>query len=64
MLLGNPSTDDPRAMTQAFYNTLPVELLGKYELGKNNKSFDKVIKYNLTNEILSTNVNELNKFDF
>lgn len=50
--------------TKTFYNNIDQKILDLYGLKKNNISFEKVLYYPITEEIISTEEKDLNKFEF
>lgn len=51
--------------TEEYYNNIDDDILAKYKLSTNKISFEKVMSYQVTNEMKSTEYGELpNKFTF
>ena len=49
--------------TEKFYNDIPQEILDKSEYRKNTVSFENILFYKVTDEIMSCEEKDLGKFD-
>lgn len=63
-LLGNVNKEDVEIYTQEYYNNLPEELLAKYNLKKNLWSFEKVLHYKVTTQMMNVEESELRQYEF
>lgn len=58
-----PAEKDWFSKTQAFFNSIDNQILNKYGLCKNKISFDVVLGFIITPEMLATKYEELDKFE-
>lgn len=49
---------------EKYYYNIPDEIIDSMNLKKNKIDFYRVLDYKVTDEIMNTNAEELNKFDF
>ena len=59
-----PCDKDWYPKTQKFFNAIDDAILNKYGLCKNINSFDAVLDFKITAEMLNTEADELDKFEF
>lgn len=64
IMFGNISTDCADEMTRYYFNKLPEELLSRYGLKRNLISYEKVINFHITKEMMETEMSKLDKFVF